>query len=69
MTIKERRERASHLLALLNSIHKELQYLKESTPSLRIAFNPRVTGSVLNAYREGDCSFEYAASILNPVIS
>lgn len=67
MTVEERRQRAELLVELLNSIHKELQYLKESTPQIRTSWNNRLVGSILNAYREGDCSFQYAASILEVV--
>jgi len=48
----------------LNSLHKELQELKKEHPECTIGYvlSP---GGILNAYREGDISFDKAVELLS----
>lgn len=50
------------LIGCLNLLHTKIREAKEKDTSLANGYYPSISGSVLNAYREGDISFEDAVT-------
>lgn len=51
----------------LNTIFKEVQEYKRRHPEKRNGYYPNVYGSLLNAYREGDLTFDECIELLGKV--
>jgi hypothetical protein len=49
----------------LNELHQEIQKYKAEHPEEKLGYWQNTPGSILNAYREGDLSFDEAVEVLN----
>lgn len=54
-------------VAQFNKLHKEIQSRKASYPENKTGYYPKNYGSLLNAYREGDLSFNECLELLSKV--
>lgn len=51
----------------LNEIFKDVQAYKQAHPEAKLGYRPANYGSLLNAYREGDISFDECIELLRAV--
>jgi hypothetical protein len=58
------RETIEHKVALVSKLITELRVLKEQHPEFSVSTRES-SGSILNAYREGDITFEHAKDMID----
>ena len=54
-------------IARLNTLHKEIQKYKQEHPEEKVGHYPNSYGRILNAYREGDLTFDECVELLPKV--
>lgn len=65
MIYQDYQQLAVDLADWLNKFHALLQSFKAAHPETKLSFYPNSAGSILNAYREGDLSFDDARAALH----